>query len=55
MLLGEGDYFFLEVNANGEWAWLDFDGKNGLLDKILGEISPLTPRYCIPVTRGIVF
>jgi hypothetical protein len=55
MLFCEGDYFFLEVNANGEWAWLDFDGKNGLLDKILGEISPLTPRYCIPIARGIVF
>ncbi len=53
LLFGEGEYFFLEVNANGEWAWLDFDGKNGLLESILKEISPLTPRHSIPISRGI--
>ena len=27
-----GVYSFLEVNPNGEWGWLDAEGKHGLLD-----------------------
>ncbi|MDD5167714.1 MAG: hypothetical protein PHN75_02775 [Syntrophales bacterium] len=53
LLFSNGDYFFLEVNANGEWAWLDFEGKEGLLARIIEEIHPLTPRYRIPVERAI--
>ena len=34
------DLYFLEVNQNGQFAWLDFKGENGLLDAILTEISP---------------
>jgi hypothetical protein len=53
MLLAEGVYHFLEVNPNGEWGWLDASGAHGLLDKIIAEISPDTPRYPIPVSRSI--
>nr|MDO8132659.1 hypothetical protein [Candidatus Njordarchaeum guaymaensis] len=53
MLYVKGDYFFLEVNPNGEWAWLDFDGKIGLLGKIIEEISPTTPRHSIPISGNI--
>lgn len=53
LLMGD-QYVFLEVNANGEWAWLDFEGKAGLRSRIIEEIHPLTPRHGIPVTRGIV-
>jgi hypothetical protein len=28
-LLGADGYYFLEVNANGEWAWLDTEGRHG--------------------------
>lgn len=53
LLLTEDGYVFLEVNANGEWAWLDFDGKHGLLDRMLAELSPLSPCYPIPIQRQI--
>jgi len=53
MLYANGDYFFLEVNANGEWAWLDFEGKVGLLEKMVEEISPKTPCHSIPIPRAI--
>lgn len=42
----DGAYVFLEANLNGEWGWLDPDGKEGLLGKILYEIDPATP--CVP-------
>ena len=42
----DGAYVFLEVNLNGEWGWLDPDGNEGLLGKILHEIDPATP--CVP-------
>lgn len=43
LLLGDdGKYAFLEVNPNGEWAWLDPDGRHGLLDRMVDEFSPLT-------------
>lgn len=41
-------YWFLEVNANGEWDWLDADGKGGLLDLMVREIDPATPVHTIP-------
>lgn len=41
----DGRYHFLEVNPNGEWGWLDSEGKYGLLDKILEEISPATALH----------
>jgi glutathione synthase/RimK-type ligase-like ATP-grasp enzyme len=47
-LLGPEGYFFLEVNTNGEWAWLDTDGRHGLLLKVAREIDPDTDRYPIP-------
>lgn len=49
------EYYFLEVNPNGEWAWLDFYGEGGLLGKMIEEISPHTARYSIPVPRWIRF
>jgi hypothetical protein len=49
------EYFFLEVNPNGEWAWLDFYGEVGLLGKMIEETSPHTARYSIPVPRWIRF
>jgi len=47
-LLKDGRYFFLELNPNGHWAWLDAEGKHGLLDKIVDEISPRTRCHPIP-------
>lgn len=47
-LLGSEGYFFLEVNTNGEWAWLDTGGLYGLLPKIVAEIDPDSIRYSIP-------
>ena len=26
---------FLEVNPNGQWAWLDLSGNNGLFDAMI--------------------
>ena len=34
----DGELYFLEVNSNGQWGWLDFKGTNGLVDAIVGEI-----------------
>jgi len=53
LLLAGAEYWFLEVNSNGEWGWLDPDGKHGLLDKMLEELSPLTPAHPLPVTRPL--
>ncbi len=44
-------YHFLEVNPNGQWGWLDVEGKHGLLNKVIEEISPSTPCTPIPVAR----
>ncbi len=53
-LLYTGDeYYFLEVNPNGEWAWLDFYGEVGLLGKMIEEVSPRTARFSIPIPRWI--
>ena len=48
-LLGSEGYFFLEVNTNGEWAWLDTDGGYGLLPKVAAEIDPDSERHSIPI------
>jgi hypothetical protein len=50
-LLGEDGYWFLEVNTNGEWAWLDTEGHHGLLLKVASEIDPDQPRHPIPNYR----
>ena len=48
--LQEGEtYWFLEVNANGEWGWLDFDGRRGVLSKLVDELHPDTPVHPIPL------
>jgi len=49
---GEG-YHFLEVNSNGEWAWLDADGSHGLLPAMVEELDPDTERHSIPYPRPI--
>ena len=33
-----GSLVFLELNPNGQWAWLDEDGRHGLLQRIAEEI-----------------
>jgi hypothetical protein len=48
LLLAGDTYFFLEVNPNGQWGWLDTEAKHGLLDKVLQEISPVTQCHPIP-------
>ena len=34
------EYYFLEVNPNGQWAWLDLENKNGLMKEMVKQISP---------------
>ena len=33
------DFFFLEVNPNGQWAWLDLDGNEGLFDAVVKQLT----------------
>jgi len=47
-LLAADGYFFLEVNTNGEWAWLDTDSRHGLLPKVVSEVDPDNARHSIP-------
>ncbi len=54
-LLGPDGYSFLEVNSNGEWAWLDTEGRHGLLGKVVEEISPDTALHSVPFRRPSVF
>lgn len=35
-----GEYHFLEINPNGQWAWLDLDGTGGLLSTVVRELDP---------------
>jgi hypothetical protein len=44
------NYWFLEVNANGEWGWLDPQGDRGVLAAILEDLDPDTPVHSIPVS-----
>ncbi len=48
-LYGGSTYAFLEVNSNGEWEWLDRDGSNGVLPRVVSEIHPDTPVHPIPI------
>ena len=41
-LFNSGIYYFLEVNPNGQWAWLDIENKNGLMTEMVRQISPIT-------------
>jgi len=46
-------HHFLEVNANGEWDWLDPDKGRGVFDAIVAEIHPDTPVHPLrPRTRA---
>jgi hypothetical protein len=47
-LCNESRYMFLEVNPNGQWGWLDTEGKHGLLHKMIAEVSPATACHPIP-------
>jgi glutathione synthase/RimK-type ligase-like ATP-grasp enzyme len=31
--------YFLEVNPNGQWAWLDEDGSHGIFDRVVEELT----------------
>jgi len=31
--------YFLEVNPNGQWAWLDIDGGQGIFDAVVHELT----------------
>lgn len=39
-LFCRGEYYFLEINPNGQWAWLDLDNKNGLMQEMILQVSP---------------
>ncbi|MBZ0148333.1 MAG: hypothetical protein K8F62_12440 [Pseudorhodoplanes sp.] len=52
-LKGSNGYYFLEVNTNGEWAWLDTQGCHGLLLKVVMEVDPDNVLHSIPV-RGLL-
>ena len=36
---------FLEVNPNGQWAWLDPYNENGLMEAMIYQLSPITQVY----------
>ena len=38
-LLREGKEYFLEVNPNGQWAWLDMDGSEGIYDAVVRVLT----------------
>jgi len=52
-LLSGGTYYFLEVNPNGEWGWLDPSGDAGIVDALARELSPDTPCHALPNPRAI--
>lgn len=39
-LEGENELIFLEVNPNGQWAWLDIENKNGLMREMIKNVTP---------------
>lgn len=43
----DGSLVFLEVNPNGQFAWLDLDDRQGVITAICDEISPVTPRHSL--------
>ena len=48
LLTSDDQYLFCEINPNGQYAWLDLEGNNGLLDCVVSEISPATSLHPIP-------
>ncbi len=52
-LLAGNTYYFLEVNPNGEWGWLDPSGDAGIVDALARELSPDTPCHALPNPRVI--
>jgi hypothetical protein len=52
-LLAGDRYWFLEVNPNGEWGWLDPRGEAGIQDRLVQELSPDTPCHPLPNPRLI--
>jgi hypothetical protein len=52
-LLAGDTYYFLEVNPNGEWGWLDPSGDAGIVDALARELSPDTPCHALPNPRVI--
>jgi len=52
-LLAGDRYWFLEVNPNGEWGWLDPEGRSGILDTLAEELHPDTPCRPLPNPRAI--
>lgn len=42
------NYYFLEVNPNGQWIWLDPKNEFGVIKKFIEEIHPNTPLNPIP-------
>jgi hypothetical protein len=52
-LVKEKTYFFLEVNPNGEWGWLDESGEAGILNALGDELSPDTVCHALPNPRVI--
>jgi len=43
LMRNNGELVFLEVNPNGQFAWLDLDDSRGLITAVCNEISPVTP------------
>jgi hypothetical protein len=39
MIEDDGRYYFLEVNPNGQWGWLDVDGSQGIYDAVIKELT----------------
>jgi hypothetical protein len=48
-----GDLHFCEVNPNPQFAWLDYEGKYGLLSAVLHELSPQTECHPIPAIHAL--
>lgn len=48
LLTENSEIIFLEVNPNGQFAWLDLENEHGLLSAIASEISPDTEINPIP-------
>lgn len=38
-LLKNNTAYFLEANPNGQWAWLDLDGRQGIFDAVIHELT----------------
>lgn len=48
LITTDGQYYFLENNPNGQYAWLDLFDKTGLLSQIIYQIDPNTEMIPIP-------